>query len=286
MTDQVFGNRRFSLADVSKAGTGLPNRCIMHGVEGVGKSSFAACAPRPLFLMTKGETGLLTLIDGGQVAETAHFPELATWTDFLAAIDVLTTEAHDFRTLVIDTINGAERLCHEHVCQRDFGGNWGRDGFTSYMTGYDVALAEWRRLLDALDHLRKSRCMSILALAHSKITTFKNPEGSDYDRYTVDLHHKTWSLTHKWSDLVLFANFVAHIDTKKGDGKAKARGGSRRVIYTTRTAAYDAKNRHGLPDQIDAGRSAAETWANFAVALQSGRQQREPAEGQQVVNHS
>jgi hypothetical protein len=237
--------------------------------------------------MTRSETGLLTLIDAGQVPETVHFPELATWVDLLAAIDALTTEPHDYRTLVIDTLNGAERLCHEHVCQRDFGGNWGRDGFTAYMTGYDVALAEWRRFLDALDRLRATRCMSILALAHTKITPFRNPEGADYDhRYTVDLHHKTWSLTHMRADLVLFANFVAHVDARKGDGKSKAKGRSRRVIYTTRTAAYDAKNRHGLPEQLDAGHSAAEAWAKFVAALQAGKQKplMTPADGQPAEN--
>jgi hypothetical protein len=279
--------QRATLADVRTCGAGLPNRCIFHGVEGVGKTSFGACAPKPVFLMSRGETGLVTLIDAGQVAETAHFPELTAWGDLLAAVEALTTEAHDYRTVVIDTLNGAERLCHEHVCQRDFGGSWGRDGFTSYMTGYEVALADWRRLLDALDRLRATRRMSILVLAHTKITPFRNPEGADYDRYTVDLHHKTWSLTHKWADLVLFSNFVAHIDARKGDGKGKARGGSRRVLFTTRTAAYDAKNRHGLPEQIDAGNNAAEAWANFAASLHAAKQQTrdgQPAGGQPAQN--
>jgi hypothetical protein len=151
------------------------------------------------------------------------------------------------------------------------------------MAGYDVAVADWRKLLNALDELRTKRHMSILALAHTKISTFKNPEGSDYDRYTVDLHHKTWSLTHKWSDLVLFANFVAHVDAKKHDSKGKAKGGSRRVFFTARTAAYDAKNRHGLPEQIDCGHSAAEAWANFSAALHAGKQQQQQvtADGQQ-----
>jgi hypothetical protein len=202
----------------------------------------------------------------------------------LDAVGALTCESHAFRTLVIDTLNGCERLCHEHVCRREFEGRWGRDGFTAFQTGYDVALAEWRNFLDALDRLRAERHMSILALAHTKISTFRNPEGSDYDRYAVDVHHKTWGLTHKWADLVLFSQFVAHVDTRRNDSKGKAKGGSRRVLYTTRTAAFDAKNRHGLPEQIDAGDSAAEAWANFTGALQAGkqRQQKEPAEGQQA----
>ena len=137
-----------SLADVRQAGSGQPNRVILHGVEGVGKTSFASCAPRPIVLMTRGETGLDTLINAGQVPETSHFPELLTWKDLLATLAVLQHEPHDFRTVGIDTINGAERLCHEYVCQRDFNGNWGRDGFTAFMTGYEVALAEWRTFLD------------------------------------------------------------------------------------------------------------------------------------------
>jgi hypothetical protein len=285
--DNLQSPHRITLAGVTKGGSGLPSRAVLHGVEGVGKTSFGACAPKPVFVMTRGETGLTTLIDSGQVPETDHFPEQMTWAELLTAVEVLTVKSHDYRTLVIDTLNGAERLCHEHVCQRDFGGSWGRDGFTSYMMGYEVALADWRRLLDALDRLRATRRMSILALAHSKITTFKNPEGSDYDRYTVDLHHKTWSLTHKWSDLVLFSNFTTHVDARKGDGKGKARGGSRRVIYTSRTAAFDAKNRHGLPEQIDAGNGATEAWANFTAALHANKQPlASPADGQQADNET
>jgi hypothetical protein len=285
MDGLAIGGRRLSLADVQKGGSGLPNRCVFHGPEGAGKTSFGSCSPRPVFLMTRGETGLLTLIDAARVPETPHFPELMTWEDLLGAVEALTHDQHDYRTLVIDTLNGAERLCHEHVCQRDFEGKWGRDGFTGYMAGFEVACADWRAFLNALDRLRAQRRMSVLALAHTKISTFKNPEGPDYDRYTVDLHHKTWGLTHKWADLVLFSNFAVHVDARKADSTGKARGGSRRVLYTTRTAAYDAKNRHGLPEQIDAGRSAAEAWSNFAAALQAGKQQSQaPAEAQQDQN--
>jgi hypothetical protein len=222
--------------------------------------------------MTRGETGLETLIDAGRVPETPHFPELQTWQELLDALQSLLKEEHDYRTLVIDTLGGCERLCHEHVCQRDFGGQWGRDGFTAFMTGYELSLGEWRGFLESLDRLRERRRMSILALAHTRISTYRNPEGADYDRFAVDLHPKTWGLTHKWADLVLFLNFVAHVESRKSEARGKARGGSRRVLYTTRTAAFDAKNRHGLPEQIDAGNSAAEAWHNFASALQVARQ--------------
>jgi hypothetical protein len=272
-------NRRLTLADIAKGGSGLPSRGVVHGPEGTGKTSLGCAAARPVYLMTRGETGLLTLIDSGRVPETPHFPELMTWTDLLAAIEVLTVEPHDYRTVVLDTLNGAERLCHEHVCGRDYEGRWGRDGFASYMTGYDVSLADWRLFLDALDRLREQRRMAILALCHTRISTYKNPEGPDFDRFTPDLHPKTWGLTHKWADFVLFLNFTVHVDAGKNQGKAKGKGGTRRTFYTQRTATYDAKNRHGLPEQIDAGDSAAEGWANLMAAMRAGRAKQQTQDG-------
>jgi hypothetical protein len=286
MGDNDFRPRKISLAEVRGKGSGLPSRAILHGPEGSGKSSFGACAPKPIFVMTRGETGLETLIDAGRVPETPHFPELEQWPELLCAVQSLLDEEHAYRTLVLDTLNGCERLCHEYVCQRDFNGQWGRDGFTAFMTGYEVALVEWRTFLETLDRLRDRRHMSILALAHTRISTFKNPEGTDFDRYTVDVHSKTWGLTHKWTDLVLFLNFISHVETRRNDTKGKARGGSRRVLWTTRTAAFDAKNRHGLPDQIDAGSSAEEAWHNFVAALKAARNpsQVAAAEGQPANN--
>jgi hypothetical protein len=172
--------------------------------------------------------------------------------------------------VVVDTLNGLERLVHEHVCRRDYGGRWGRDGFTAYNSGYDVALADWRDVLDRLDRLRRDRRMGVLALCHSRVAAYKNPEGPDYDRFTPDLHPKTWGLTHKLSDYVLFLNFESHVDAGRSP-RPKGQGGTRRVLHTERTAAYDAKNRHGLPARIDGGESAAEAWANLAAAMRAAR---------------
>src|SRR5580700_914624 len=92
-------SKRMTLADISGKGSGLPGRYILHGVEGVGKTSFAAFAPRPVFVQTAGETGLETLIDNGQLPEVPHFQAVQTWGEFLGVIHELTEGEHDFRTL-------------------------------------------------------------------------------------------------------------------------------------------------------------------------------------------
>jgi hypothetical protein len=163
-------------------------------------------------------------------------------------------------------MGGFERLCHEQVCRDEFRGEWGDKGFASYQKGPDVALSQWRLFINALDRLRDERKMSILLLGHAKVDSFKNPEGDDFDTWIPDCHKKTWAVTHKWADLVLFCNHVVVVD-KKGKGQSS----QERVMYTEFHAAYSAKNRHGLPSEIDMGGTGAEAWQNFSSAMKAGR---------------
>lgn len=257
---------------MTTTGSGLPNRYILHAVEKFGKTTFAAFTPSPVFIMTRGETGLQTLIDAGRLNETPHFPECTAWSDVMGAIETLTTEEHSYRTLVIDTLNGAERLCHEEVCRRDFNGDWTDRGFMGYMRGYEVsANGDWKLLLQALDKLREARRMSIMLLAHTRIKTFKNPSGADYDRFTPDMHDKSWSLSHKWADVILFGNYETFVNEADSKKKGKATSSQARILYTERHAAYDAGNRLGLPPEIDMGNSGQEAWNNFVAALKEAR---------------
>lgn len=257
---------------ISSSGSGLPSRVIMHGVEGSGKSSCGAFAPGAVFSMTRGETGLLTLIDNGLVRPTDHFDECQTWPELLSQLRWLTDNESGHRTYVLDTLNGAERLCFEHVTREKFGGS--PDGFLAYGKGPEIAQTEWLRLLTGLDELRATRRIAIMLLCHTRIKTFRNPEGDDFDRYTPDLHEKIWGLSHKWADVVLFANFETFAKKDRGAMKAKGMGGAGRVLYTQRTAAFDAKNRFGLPPEIPMADSPDGGWKAFSSAMRQARASR------------
>ena len=268
--------RTMSLTDLKAKGRGLPTRMVMHGFEGIGKTSFAAAAPKPVFLLAKGETGLETLIDSKQLPDTPHFPEIHTWAEVLSVCDTLLTEEHDHKTFVLDTINGGAQLCFNEVCRRDYKDDWGPAGFKNYQNGFDTAMVDWQAFLTKLDALRERRKMAIILLAHTHVKTFKNPEGPDYDRYEVDLHHKLWGLTKRWTDIILFGNYETDlaIVSKGKEGKpakGKATDGKTRTFYTVRTATYDAKHRHGLPEEIDMGISGKEAWTNFVTAMKEAR---------------
>jgi AAA domain len=259
-------SRRPSLAAVTGGTRRLPTRLFVYAHEKWGKTSLAAFAPRPVFLMTRGETGLETLLAAGRLPATDHFRDpAADWADVRHAVRVLTDEEHSFGTLVLDTANGAERLCLEAVCREQFDNSW--PAFDAYGRGVSAAQGEWVKLLDALDRLREARRMAVILLAHARVQAFRNPAGNDYDRYQPDLTRPVWSVTHKWADVIAFGSFQTHEKPTGEKGKVKATGGQQRVLHLERSAAWDAGNRYGLPAALGCGGGAQVAWDALAKAL-------------------
>jgi hypothetical protein len=92
--------------------------------------------------------------------------------------------------------------------------------------------------------------MHVVFLAHSTVKKFEAPDqAGSYDRFELKLSKQNAPLLKEWADLVLFANFVTRI-AEKDNGKMRGIGGKERVLFATHAAAYDAKNRHGLPDKL------------------------------------
>jgi hypothetical protein len=243
-------------------------RMVLNAVEGYGKTTFGAYAPEPIILMARGETGYETLREKDLVPD-ADSVFLESWPDTLDFVASLADTKH--QSVVFDAAGGFERLCHEFVCRRDFNNDWGEKGFGSFQKGYEVSVPEWLKLLQALDRIRATRDLNVIILSHAKAKTFKNPLGPDFDRYTTDCHEKTWSVTHKWADVVLFGTFVSVTQEKKG--RVKGIGGTERVIYCQRTDGFDAKNRYGMPEQLSVGEPStvfASVWNAITGSVKAG----------------
>lgn len=255
----------------------LPARIILHATEKWGKSSWAAFAPGAVFLMSRGENGLLTLIDRGLVPPTPHLPEIKSWGDAKQAVHALIREAHDFKTAVFDVANGFSRLCEEAVCERDYRSSWFE--FNSYGSGAQTAAADWSEFLDVLDELRIKRRMAIILLGHSSIKNFKNPEGPDYDRVVPEMPKPIWSVTHKWADAILYGGYLIQTVKEKDQAKenAKVKGGDRRVIHTERSASFDAGNRFDLPSILHCGDDPKLAFGVFAKAMGAAKPASPPA---------
>jgi hypothetical protein len=255
---------------ITRAGSGLPSRIVLHGVEGIGKTTFAAFAPDPLFVMPRGETGLLTLIDNSRIPERDHFAEVPDWFQLMRIVDhTLNAPEVKNKTFVIDVLGGAARLCEEYVVNREFKGEWA--SYQAYGKGPEVAVGEWMKLFAKLDELRVKKRMAVLCLAHTIVRSFKNPEADDYDRYVPEMHDKLWRVVAKWADIILFGNFETFAKKERGELKAKGSSTGRRLLFTQRTAAWDAKNRVGLPPEIDMGERPEESFSSFAAQMKLAR---------------
>lgn len=240
-----------TLSSITQGVVKRPDRILIYGVGGIGKTTFLSEAPGVVFIDTQ---------DGTKNLAVARYPKPETWLDVLDALDEELNGQHEHKTLAIDLLDDIEHLIWAHICRRDGQENVEAYG---YGAGYKVALNEWRLMLSKLEQLRSKRGMQIAFGAHSFVETFKNPEGPDYDRYGLQLQKLASGLLRGWCDIVLFARQQVSTSTDKRKRTRGVSNGSR-VIHSVETAAYYAKNRDGLPDVLSLD------WAEFAAAREAG----------------
>jgi len=253
------------LTDVARTKNTSPPRILIHGPEKVGKSTLFAggmvrtangmefdlsSAPNPIFVRTEDGLGGL---------DVDAFPLAESYQDVLDALAVLSTEEHDYKTVVIDSADWLERIIHEKVCDDDSvksielaGGGYGK--------GYTVATSHWREILQALDYLNKRRGMIVGIICHSNVVTFNDPESEPYDRYEMKLHQPkkgtgAKDMLSEWADIIGFANRKIHVAEKQTtSGQKVARGVAPHGLNKLNLIAapgYVAGNRFNLPQTID-----------------------------------
>ena len=237
-----------------------PPRILLYSIEGIGKSTFGASALNPIFVQTE---------DGLNEIDAAKFPKAATFDEVMAQLRLLYTEPHDYKTVVIDTVDWLEPLVWQATCAihaktniEDFG----------YGKGFTYAMEQWQRLLTALDHLRDDKGMAVILIGHAEVKRFDSPDTEPYDRYQVKLHRTAAAKIIEWADAVLFVNY--QIFTEKSDvgfnkKVVRGTGGQNRLMYTEERPAYRAKNRYGLPPELPFVKG--EAWNTLITAIKNSR---------------
>ena len=223
-----------------KIETGLekrPLKVVIYGAEGIGKSTFAAQFPDPLFLDTEGGTSSLNIrrVKCGQ-----------SWEYLLSVVEEIIKDPTICKTVVLDTADWAEGLCTKFVCDKYRKSNIEDFGFGK---GYVYLSDEFSKILSLLDRLITVGINAVV-IAHGKPRKFELPEeAGQFDRWEMKLTKQVAPLLKEWCDMLLFCNYKTYVVTTENNTK-KAQGG-KRVIYTSHHACWDAKNRYGLPDEMD-----------------------------------
>ena len=231
-----------------------PPRIVVYGPHGIGKTTFACSAVRPIVIRT--EDGLGTL-------DAPAFPLANDFGDVMDALIALQGD-HKYRTAVIDSIDWLEPMIWAQVCRQHnvanieaVGGGFGK--------GYVAADEQWKRFLDGLTSLR-DRGMTVILIAHAEIKTFNAPDTEPYDRYQPKLHKRASALVQEWADVVGFAHyevFTQKTDTGFNKKVIRGAGTGSRILSLEERPAFVAKKKYDLPVEMPLD------WPTFAAALRA-----------------
>lgn len=213
---------------------------LLYGPEKVGKTTFGAGLPKPLFIC--GESGTDQL--------DVHRIKPANWVELKSILRELSTSEHEYETVNLDTIDWLEQLQLDYLRKTS-----GIQNIRQIDGGYGAYKSrlkqEWLILFDIIDKLREK--MNVCFLAHTHTKRFSDPVNScEYDKYELKMEFVEVSAVFKeYVDAILFANFETTARKEKSTNKTRAFGDNTRVLYAERTHAFDAGNRYGMPAEIE-----------------------------------
>lgn len=229
----------FSLANLVRSSDRvLAPRILLHGVAGVGKTTLAAAFPNPVFAMVEDGAGTLDITGA----------PIKSYRDMMDLIGSLYEQEHDFRTIVVDSVDWLEPLVWAEACRLN---KWNSIEDAGYGKGYVAALDLWRQYIDGLNALRNDKGMAVVQIAHTDVKRFDAPDAEPYDRYVIKLHKSASALLMEHSDCIFFANYrISTVKSDVGFGvkKGRAVGSGERLLHTNERPAYIAKNRFNMPE--------------------------------------
>lgn len=242
---------------LSKIQTGVIHkapRIIVYGPHGIGKTSLGAGAPNAILVPTE---------DGADEIGIPRFPLCRSFEDMMQALSELAYEEHEFSTVIVDSLDWAERLVWDYTCRQN---NWASIEQPGFGKGYVEALKNWFDFIGMINEIR-NRGVGIVMLAHAEVKRFDDPTTDGYDRYQPALHKAASAKLQEAADAVLFMSWkIVTAETKEGFGRkiTKGKGSGSRLLFTEERPAALAKSRYCMPYKIELPNEPEGMWPELA----------------------
>jgi hypothetical protein len=220
-----------------------PQKVCVYGPEGVGKTTFAAHFPKPLFLD----------LERGSCAYNVErvYPKSAAQVE--EVLDWVLTGASGYQTVVFDSYDSLWHLYAEKVVAEK---KFKNIEDTPYAVGVKMVTDLLARLLVGRVERLIDAGVNVVFLAHSVVKNFNDVQhGVSYDRYLLRVQPQAAGLLVKQMDSVLFANFDTQV-IQDAEGNYRAMGGTKRALWTFKTPAADGKSRYALPEKMNPSESS------------------------------
>lgn len=197
---------------------------LIYGPPKIGKSTWCSHTPDSLFLAT--EPGLNAL-------EVFQVP-VCSWEDIQRAFVEIRAGKHDFRTIVIDTIDNAYKMCVEAVC-KDLKIQYLADA--PYGKGFAAVQDRFEKFLTALARLP----YGLVMISHSCEKELETRLGKQHMTVPT-LPDKARTLVGALADMILYCDIVPERDENN-------RITFPRKMFTKPNARFEAGDRTGrLPE--------------------------------------
>lgn len=228
-----------------RGGGNKPPIAVLYGKPGIGKTTMAACAPRPVFVQT--EDGLTS----PHLEWVPTFGVLQSYEQVLESFDGIAAsmDAEGFKTVVIDSVDRLNPLIVDYVCRQN---QWKKLEDGAYGRGKVAHVDEWRNFMNYMLSLRNDLGLGVLMLAHHKAVKMTPPDSEGYTQYSLTLPEDVARILIGDSDLVMFATHpITTISDSAGFNKKVTRAvADKPRIYTQERGGWVAKNRYSMPEWL------------------------------------
>ena len=186
---------------------------LIYGPPKIGKSTLASQFDTPLFLAT--EAGLNSL-------EVYQAP-IATWEDFLAACKEIAAGKHEFKTVIVDTVDNLFKACSEYVRKKN---NIQHESDLEWGKGWQLVKDEFTRALTKLSLLP----YGLVMISHAEYVEIKT-RTAVITKAVPTLQRSAREVILKMCDIILYCESTT---TDKGET---------RVMRTKPSENWDAGDR-------------------------------------------